>query len=96
MEQEPEIVARIIREVGCDTLGNWDGCCCSSFSIRNVDVEIRCGKGGDEHAVYVHSVSMDYDDKELLRLIAAEVAKQVDEKSGRAGPVAQYLNGKAG
>lgn len=87
---ETEKVVAIIKEVGCSRLGNWDGCCCSHFSIRNVDVEISCGKGR-EQAVWISSRSQDYDDKELLKPIMAEVIRQVTEQSGRGGAFAQYI-----
>ncbi len=86
---EPEIVAAIIRHLGCSILGNWDGCCCSRFSIRNVDVDISCGKGG-EQAIWVSSHSLDYENRELLRPIMAEVVKQVTKNSGRGGAFSQY------
>jgi len=88
---EPEKVLAIIKEVGLWRLGNWDGCCCSHFSLRNVDVDISCGKGR-EQAVWVSSSSGDYEDKELLRPIMAEVIKQVSDQSGRGGSFAQYFD----
>ncbi len=45
---EPEKVVAIIKELECFRLGNWDGCCCSHFSIRNVEVKISCGKGAEQ------------------------------------------------
>lgn len=87
---ETQKVVALIKELECWRLGNWDGCCCSRFSIRNVDVDISCGKGR-EQAVWVSSHSMDYDDKSLLRPIMAEVIRQVTEQSGRARPFAQYI-----
>lgn len=86
---EPEKVLAIIKELGVWVLGNWDGCCCSKFSIRNVDVDIACGKGRNQ-GVYVSSDSMDYlnqdliMDEDLLRPIAEEVAKQCDEHAWRS------------
>lgn len=91
---EPEKVVSLIRLLECWRLGNWDGCCCSRFSIRGVDVDISCGKGGQQ-AVWVSSPSLDYMDKELLRPIMDEVIRQVTEQSGRGGSFAQFL-GEAG
>jgi hypothetical protein len=80
----------LVREIKCWHLGNWDGCCCSQFSIRNVNVDISCGKGG-EQAIRVWSNSMDYQDEADLRPIMDEVARQVAEGSGRGGVFAQYF-----
>jgi hypothetical protein len=88
---EPEMVVAIIREIGCWRLGNWCGCCCSRFSVRNVDVDISCGKGR-EQAVWISSQSMDYEDKELLKPIMAEVIRQVTEQSGRSGSFVEYFD----
>jgi hypothetical protein len=90
---EHEEVVSLIKEVGCWRLGNWDGCCCSRFSVRNVDVDIHCGKG-IEQSVWVSSLHLDYDDDTLLHPIMDEVVKQVTEKSGRGGTFAQYINKK--
>lgn len=87
---EPEKVVAIISEVQCRKLGNWDGCCCSNFSIRNVNVDISCGKGR-EQAVWVSSASGDYEDQSLLKPIMAEVIRQVTEQSARRGTFAQYF-----
>jgi hypothetical protein len=74
---EPEKVLTIIKEIECWRLGNWDGCLCSRFSIRNVDVEISCGKGRDR-GIWVSSASLDYMDVKLLHPIAEEVQRQVE------------------
>lgn len=87
---EPERVAALIREIQCWRLGNWDGCCCSRFSLRNVDVDISCGKGR-EQAVWVSSPSMDYDGEKDLRPIMDEVVRQLNEQSGRLPQFAQYF-----
>jgi hypothetical protein len=83
---EPELVLAMIKEMGIWRLGNCDGCMCSSFSLRNVHVDISCGKGTDR-AVRVYSYSGDYDDNhnELLRPVAEEVRRQVEESDLR-GP----------
>lgn len=93
---EPEKVAALIKEVGCWRLGNWDGCCCSRFSVRNVDVDISCGKGRDQ-GVWISSASMDYGeiehgDPELLRPIMSEVVRQLAEQSGRGGKFAEHFH----
>lgn len=81
---EPEKVVAIIKEVGAWRLGNWDGCTCSRFSIRNVDIDISCGKGGPRR-VRVSSPSCDYIDGDPdLRTIGEEVARQVQESDGRS------------
>lgn len=91
---EPEKVVNIIKELECWRLGNWDGCCCSSFNIRGVDIDISCGKGR-EQAVWVSSKSMDYEDKKSLRPIMIEVIRQVTEKSGRGGNFVQYFKAES-
>ena len=96
---EPEKIVAIIKEVECWRLGNWGGCCCSHFSIRNVDIDISCGKGR-EQAVWIGSPSMDYwngvskngNDENLLRPIMEEVVRQLTEQSGRGGTFAQYFH----
>lgn len=87
---ETERVVAIIKDVECSSLGNWDGCCCSEFSIRNVLVEVSCGKGRKQ-GIWVSSRSMDYDDAGLLQPVMDEVFAQVTEQSGRGGPFAQHL-----
>lgn len=94
---EPDKVAALIREIGCWRLGNWDGCCCSNFSIRNVDVHISCGKGGPREVV-ISSGSMDYMDWETkktdpkrMQPIMDEVIRQVSEQSGRDGKFAEII-----
>ena len=94
--REPEKVLALIKEIGVSRLGYWDGCCCSHFSIRNVNVSISCGKGG-EQAVRVSSRSSDYGDvdhgdPELLRPIMDEVVRQLNEQSGRGGKFAEYFH----
>lgn len=86
---EPEKVVAMIKELGCWRLGNWDGCCCSNFSLRNVDVRISCGKGG-EQGVWIGSGSMDYDE-ESLRPIMEEVVRQCDEQACRANPFVGHV-----
>jgi hypothetical protein len=87
---EPEKVLAIVREVGVWRLGNWDGCVCSSFSIRNVDVDISCGKGRDQ-GVWISSPSYEYNDREQLRPIAVEIVRQLDEQANRAAPFKWYF-----
>lgn len=87
---EPEKVVALIRHLQCWRLGNWDGCCCSRFSLRNVDVDISCGKGR-EQAVWVSSHSSYYSGEDDLRPIMDEVIRQVTEQSGRGGKFAQYF-----
>jgi len=96
---EPQKVAALIREVGLWRLGNWDGCCCSRFSIRNVDVDISCGKGRDQ-GVWLSSNSLDYwkegttdgNDEELLRPIMEEIIRQLIAQSSRGGNFAQHFH----
>lgn len=86
---ECDTVLALVKSLGIWRLGNLDGCCCSRFSLRNVDVDIACGKGR-KRGVYVSSASMDYDDPELLRPIAEEVRQQLEECDHR-GPAPIHL-----
>lgn len=90
---EPEKILAIIKEVEVWRLANFDGCICSHFSVRNVNVEISCGKGG-ERGVFVSGHALDYywkegtpddNDENRLRPIAEEVVRQ-SETDGR-GPL---------
>lgn len=87
---ETQKVVAIIRAIECWRLGNWDGCCCSRFSIRGVDVEISCGKA--DEAIRVSSRSYNYDKLDDLKPIMAEIVRQVSEQSGRGENFAQYLS----
>jgi hypothetical protein len=91
MSQTEDVVS-LIKEVRCWRLGYWDGCCCSRFSVRNVDVEISCGKER-ERAIWVSSTSIDYLDDALLHPIMAEIVKQLTECSYQGGTFAQYIDG---
>ena len=87
-KSEPELVLDLVKEVGAARLGNFDGCVCSRFEVRNVHVDICCGKGRDR-GIYIWSHSMDYleeDHEEMLRPIAEEVARQV-QKADERGPL---------
>jgi hypothetical protein len=88
---EPEKVVALLKENQLWRLAHWDGCCCSNFSVRNVNIDISCGKGR-EQAVWVSSTSGDYDDETLLRPIMAEVIKQLTGHSGRGGVFAEHFS----
>lgn len=81
---ETEKVVALIKEIGCGRLGNWDGCVCSGFEIRDVTVDISCGKGTPQ-AIRVYSRSMDYSGDAHFRPIADEVRRQIIEQSNRGG-----------
>jgi hypothetical protein len=87
---EPQRVLQLMREIGVWRLGNCDGCMCTSFSIRYVDIDVSCGKGR-ERGVWVSSGSMDYSDTDLLQPIAEEIRRQIEEADGR-GPMAVHLH----
>lgn len=87
---ETDKVVSIIKDVQCWRLGKWDGCCCSHFSIREVEVDIACGKG-KEQSVTVRSGSSDFPDENSLRPIMDEVIRQVTEQSGRSGEFKQII-----
>lgn len=81
---EPEMVTAIIKEIGIWRLGHCDGCMCCSFALRNVNIDVHCGKG-QERAVRVYSSSGDYSDNhdEMLKPIAEEVQRQVKAADAR-------------
>ncbi len=88
MKPEHEVVVDLIREVGVGRLGNFDGCVCCHFEVRNVSVDVACGKGRNR-GVWVSSGSLDYYDQEqncldesLLRPIADEVKRQIEDADG--------------
>lgn len=88
---EPAQVVAILQDVGCWRLGTWDGCCCSSFTVRNVNVDISCGKGR-EQAVWISSQSLDYhNNPQALVPIMDEVIRQLMEQSGRGGTFTRYF-----
>ena len=81
---EPDKVIAVIKAVGVWRLANWDGCCCSHFSIRNVKIDASCGKG-QPRCVKVSSRSLDYEgESEALRRIGEEVAQQIQKADGRS------------
>lgn len=83
---EPEKVLAIIQEARVWRLSNCDGCMCGGFELRNVKVDIACGKGR-KRGIWVSSRSCDYiENDESLRQIGEEVAKQV-AVSDRRGPL---------
>lgn len=92
---EVEKVVAIIKEVGVWRLGNFDGCCCCKFGLRNVDISVSCGKGGSR-GVTVSSDSLDYYETasgvgpDVLRPIAEEAARQVENSDGR-GPCPVHI-----
>lgn len=87
-------VIDLLREVRVGRLGGFDGCTCCHFKVLDVDIDVACGKGRNR-GIWVFSHSMDFYDSEykpredMLRPIAEEVAKQVQEADSR-GPVPIY------
>jgi hypothetical protein len=85
---EPEKVLAIIKEMEIWRLGNWDGCCCCQFNIRNVSVDISCGKGRKQ-GVWINGGELDYGPgalpEKLLRPVADEVVRQLTEMTSRSG-----------
>jgi hypothetical protein len=88
---EPEKVLALIKEIGIWRLGNFDGCICSSFKLRDVNVDISCGKGMDR-AARVYSNSMDFmeDHDEQMKDIAEEIKRQA-EQSDERGPIPVFF-----
>jgi hypothetical protein len=97
---EHQRVVEVISDAEVARLANFDGCICSRFSVRNVDIEIGCGKGG-KRGVFISSPSLDYwdgesaddCDPELLRPIAEEIVRQLagGDWDGR-GPLPIFYN----
>ena len=91
MKQENELVLDLIKEVGIHRLCDLDGCICSGFTVRNVTVDIACGKGRGR-GIWVYSNSMDYDMNEgWLEPILAEVLRQAEALGDGRGPFKTYL-----
>jgi hypothetical protein len=87
--RETEVIIDLIREVGVCRLSLFDGCSCGGFTVRNVEVDICCGKGRDR-GVWVSSPSLDWEfSKAALAAIADEVASQVEDADFR-GPMPRY------
>jgi hypothetical protein len=84
MSEQQKVLA-IVRKLGLWRLGNLDGCCCCSFQIRNISVEVSCGSCGKgmDRGVRVSSKSMDFTRSEQLLLVAEEVKRQLEECDGR-------------
>jgi hypothetical protein len=98
--QEHEMVLAIVKEVEVWRLGHFDGCCCCWFRVRDVQIDVSCGKGS-ERAVRVYSQSDDYwnensksPNEVFLRPIAEEVARQV-EMSDHRGPLPLHFHDPA-
>jgi hypothetical protein len=87
-KSEPQRVMDVIREVGVHRLANLDGCICSDFSIRNVEVEIRCGKSSAPRGIRVSSQWREYMSGAVeLRVIADEVVRQLIKLYDGRGPL---------
>lgn len=78
-------VVELIRTVGVRELGLLDGCICCRFSVRNVEVDISCGKGADREII-VGSRSLLYEDDAELRPVLEEVERQAIALNDRRGP----------
>ncbi len=83
-------VVALLKENKLWRLANWDGCCCGNFKIRDVEIDVSCGKGRAQ-AVWISSNSINYEDKRLLHPIMEEVISQLLEDSGRSGDFAEYF-----
>ena len=80
----------IIKEIGVDRLGGFDGCICTSFEVQGVEVHLGCRKGSGGYIgrqikddfygtiVRVTSRHMDRDDAALAE-IAEEVRRQLTD-----------------
>lgn len=93
-KSEPQRVLDVIKEMGIHRLANLDGCICSGFEIRNVEIDISCGRGRDR-GCWVSSRSMDYpeDEVELAKILAAvgeEVRRQIDDLHDGRGPMSVH------
>lgn len=98
MKPENEVVVDLLRDVGVDRLGYFDGCVCCHFKVRNVEIGVSCGKGRDR-GIWVSSASLDYYDRELkgldealLRPIAEEVQRQIEASEDGRGPIPIHLH----
>lgn len=71
----------LIKEIGIDRLCDFDGCVCSSFAVKGVEIDISCRKSSDPAyrggtLIRVHSASMDATPARL-ESVAREVAAQI-------------------
>lgn len=79
----------LIKANGIFGLGDYDGCMCCNFEVCGVQVDISCRKSSGSSlfpdfygtTVRVHSRHMDATADDL-KLVAAEVIKQVREREG--------------
>lgn len=88
---EPQRVLEVLKEVGIHRLANFDGCLCGCFAIRNVKIEISCGKGADR-GIKISSRSMDYpasaeELEKVLCEVGNEVQRQIDDLHDGRGPI---------
>jgi hypothetical protein len=82
----------LIHRTGVETLGGFDGCLCTKFTVQGVNVEIYCTRSGNLNiiepgfqgiTIRVYSSHVDSDARQL-RLIAWEVAQQIRDVQGDA------------
>jgi hypothetical protein len=71
-----------IRKVGITELCAPDGCCCLSFSVHCVHVDISCRKSSDGPSIRVYSHVIDSTDEHSLVPVMDEVKRQVAETFG--------------
>ena len=87
-----ERALELIRRVGIETLGGFDGCLCTHFKVQGVDVNITCRKSYDFNiidpafhgiTIRVYSHGPDSDGAQLCE-VAREVAQQIRDVQGDA------------
>lgn len=83
-----ETAADLIREIGIGRLGGFDGCKCTSFAVRGVEVEVGCRKSSGMDSVFpdffgiglrITSGHMDNGPDEL-QAVAREVVEQLRDE----------------
>lgn len=90
-KSEPQRLLNLIREIGIHRLAAFDGCLCGSFEIRNVEIDISCGKGRDR-GIWISSRSLAYppsegDLKQILYEVGKEVQRQIIALNDGRGPI---------
>lgn len=81
---EVDSVLALIRDTGLHQLGDLEGCVCCSFNVRNIAVEVSCGKGTPRGIRVWHDevtrdgISKEDADEAFLRSVGEEVARQAE------------------
>ena len=67
----------LIKDVGVATLGGFDGCLCTHFSVQGVSVDVGCRKSSNRATVRVYS------NQEIPRSYLEEIAEEIAKHLGK-------------